>query len=70
MKANQVTKSCVEKEYHVNRAELPISCPLPSMILWNAHPKVYLPIEATGRAKCPYCGAAYVLTDFDGQDGH
>jgi uncharacterized Zn-finger protein len=24
---------------------------------------VYLPIEKTGKAKCPYCGADYVLKD-------
>lgn len=33
------------------------------MALWNSHPRVYLPIEKTGRAKCPYCGAEYVLED-------
>jgi len=31
------------------------------MSLWNAHPRVYLPIEDTGFAKCPYCGAEYTL---------
>jgi uncharacterized Zn-finger protein len=31
------------------------------MYLWNSHPKVYLPVAATGEAKCPYCGAQYVL---------
>ncbi|HSJ48469.1 MAG TPA: zinc-finger domain-containing protein, partial [Gammaproteobacteria bacterium] len=31
------------------------------MSLWNSHPRVYLPIEKTGQAKCPYCGADYVL---------
>jgi uncharacterized Zn-finger protein len=35
------------------------------MYLWNSHPRVYLPIEATGEAKCPYCGAAYVLAGRD-----
>ena len=25
--------------------------------------KVYLPIEASGQAKCPYCGADYTLKD-------
>ena len=37
------------------------SCPMPSMSLWNSHPRVYLPIEATGCAKCPYCSAEFVL---------
>jgi uncharacterized Zn-finger protein len=31
------------------------------MHLWNSHPRVYLPIEADGEARCPYCGALYVL---------
>jgi uncharacterized Zn-finger protein len=34
---------------------------MPQMILWNSHPRVYLPIEATGWAKCPYCSAEYTL---------
>lgn len=49
--------------YEVTRAELPLSCPMPGMYLWNSHPKVYLPVEATGRAKCPYCGASYSLVE-------
>ncbi|MGE0385355.1 MAG: zinc-finger domain-containing protein [Gammaproteobacteria bacterium] len=48
-------------QYEVTRADLPLHCPLPSMSLWNSHPRVFLPIEATGRAKCPYCGAEYTL---------
>jgi uncharacterized Zn-finger protein len=34
---------------------------MPEMYLWNSHPRVYLPIEQTGWAKCPYCGAEYIL---------
>ena len=48
--------------YDVTAADLPLSCPMPSMSLWNSHPRVYLPIEATGFAKCPYCSAEYVLS--------
>lgn len=40
---------------------LPLHCPTPEMSLWNAHPRVYLPIEATGEALCPYCGTRYTL---------
>ena len=47
--------------YEVTVADLPLSCPMPSMSLWNSHPRVYLPIEATGWAKCPYCSAEFVL---------
>ena len=50
-----------ENRYEVTPADLPLSCPMPGMSLWNSHPKVYLPIEATGREKCPYCGAEFVL---------
>ena len=52
-----------ENRYEVTREDLPLSCPMPGMSLWNSHPKVYLPIESTGHAKCPYCGAEYVLKD-------
>ena len=52
------------KQYEVRRADLPLSCPLPSMALWNSHPRVYMPIEADGgTCQCPSCGATYVLVD-------
>lgn len=41
--------------------DLPLSCPLPGQEVWNAHPRVYLPIVQTGKAICPYCSAKYVL---------
>lgn len=47
----------------VSRADLPLSCPRPQDELWNMHPRVYLPIEKTGEAVCPYCGARYLLED-------
>lgn len=50
-------------QYVVTRADLPLSCPMPGMSLWNSHPKVYLPVEETGKAKCPYCGTDYILKD-------
>ncbi len=53
-----------ERVYSVARAELPLSCPMPEMRLWNSHPRVYLPIEAEGgRSVCPYCGTQYILVD-------
>lgn len=52
-----------QHEYEVHRADLPLSCPTAEQKLWNAHPRVYLPIEATGEASCPYCGAHYRLVD-------
>ena len=50
-----------QNRYEVTVADLPLSCPMPSMSLWNSHPRVYLPVEATGWAKCPYCSAEFVL---------
>lgn len=52
-----------ENRYEVTRVDLPLSCPMPGMALWNSHPKVYLPIETTGRSKCPYCGAIFELVE-------
>ncbi|MCU0835017.1 MAG: zinc-finger domain-containing protein [Chromatiaceae bacterium] len=45
----------------VSRQDLPLSCPRPQDVLWNMHPRVFLPIEKTGEAICPYCGARYRL---------
>jgi uncharacterized Zn-finger protein len=45
----------------VAAADLPLHCPLPSMNLWNTHPRVFLPIETSGEALCPYCGTRYKL---------
>lgn len=56
-------QSNAENRYEVTRDDLPLSCPMPGMSLWNSHPKVYLPIEKTGTAKCPYCGADYSLIE-------
>jgi len=51
--------------YDITYKDLPLHCPTRDMSLWNSHPRVFLPIELTGKAKCPYCGAEYTLTDWD-----
>ena len=53
----------VKKRYEVTTDNLPLSCPMPDMRLWDAHPRVYLPIEKTGKAVCPYCEAEFILAD-------
>jgi uncharacterized Zn-finger protein len=63
--AENLETANAERVYKVTRADLPLHCPQPSMYLWNSHPKVYLPIEATGSAQCPYCSAAYRLVGDD-----
>ena len=50
-----------ENHYNVARSDLPLSCPMPGMKLWNSHPRVYLPVEEEGTSACPYCGASYTL---------
>jgi uncharacterized Zn-finger protein len=45
----------------VEGKDLPIHCPNPRMPLWAAHPRVFLDIVHTGKAKCPYCGTEYRL---------
>lgn len=50
-----------QNQYEVTPEDLPLACPMPQMVLWNSHPRVYLPIEPTGWAKCPYCGAEFTL---------
>ena len=52
-----------ERRYEVHKIDLPLSCPMPSMSGWDAHPRVFLDIEQNGEILCPYCGALYVLMD-------
>jgi len=51
------------RKYEVKRSDLPLHCPMPEMSLWDSHPRVYIPLEETGKAVCPYCGAEYKLID-------
>ena len=54
-------QACTKRRYEVTSADLPLSCPLKEMRLWDAHPRVYLPIEEMGEVVCPYCDAEFVL---------
>lgn len=54
-------ESCSQQRYDVHSTDLPLSCPMPNMTLWDAHPKVYLDIENKGEVSCPYCGTCYIL---------
>ncbi|MCW9023536.1 MAG: zinc-finger domain-containing protein [Gammaproteobacteria bacterium] len=57
LQANAVSR------YEITKDDLPLHCPMDNMTLWNSHPRVFLPVEETGEARCPYCGAVYVLKD-------
>ncbi len=50
-----------EEYYQISSTDLPLSCPLPNMQLWNSHPRVFLPLDADGKAQCPYCGTHFSL---------
>jgi uncharacterized Zn-finger protein len=56
-------EACTKRHYDITAADLPLSCPPRDKRVWDAHPRVYLPIEETGRVVCPYCDAEYVLKD-------
>ncbi|MEO8627952.1 MAG: zinc-finger domain-containing protein [Betaproteobacteria bacterium] len=50
-----------QRHIEVTAADLPLHCPMSSMVLWNSHPRVYLPVQETGEALCPYCGTLYTM---------
>jgi uncharacterized Zn-finger protein len=56
-------QACTKNRYEVSHADLPLSCPTKEMRVWDAHPRVYLPIKETGRAVCPYCDAEFILKE-------
>lgn len=51
------------RRVEIGRQDLPLHCPTDEGSLWNTHPRVFLPIEETGEATCPYCGCHYILKD-------
>lgn len=59
--ANNAHIACTKRRYEITQKDLPLSCPPRDDRIWDAHPRVYLPIEETGHAICPYCSAEYVL---------
>ena len=61
MKETTLQEASTKKQYEITKADLPLSCPTKGMTLWNSHPRVYLPIEETERAVCPYCGSEFIL---------
>lgn len=52
---------CASRRYEITELDLPLACPPRDDRVWDAHPRVYLPIEETGHYTCPYCGTDYIL---------
>ena len=63
MQKDTERQACTKHRYEVTPADLPLSCPSKEMRVWDAHPRVYLPITETGHAVCPYCDAEYILKE-------
>lgn len=57
-------QACTQRRYTITKADLPLSCPPREDRVWDAHPRVYLPIAQVGKVVCPYCSAEYILNDF------
>jgi uncharacterized Zn-finger protein len=60
-RSDKLIQPNAQHQYEVTVADLPLACPMPGMHLWNSHPRVFLAVEQTGSAKCPYCSAEYAL---------
>lgn len=58
---SQPQQDNTQRIIEVSTDDLPLHCPTPEMLLWNSHPRVFLPIEQKGEALCPYCGTLYRL---------
>lgn len=56
------TQKAVENVVEVSAADLPLYCPRPGSSLWDAHPRVVIPVDQLGEARCPYCSTLYKLT--------
>ena len=59
-KTNPPDKNQVIK---VSKSDLPVHCPTEAMGLWNSHPRVFIPLEESPEASCPYCGTRFELSD-------
>ena len=49
----------IQRYIEVTAHDLPLTCPMPDASLWNAHPRVSIPLNHGGEARCPYCGTLY-----------
>ncbi|MCO5101479.1 MAG: zinc-finger domain-containing protein [Burkholderiaceae bacterium] len=54
----------------IDASDLPAFCPNAKMPLWSSHPRVYLELNATGKAMCSYCGTRYRLAPGSAPSGH
>lgn len=52
-----------QNHIEVTLNDLPLHCPMPDMLSWNSHPRVFLQIEKQAKQEiiCPYCSTHYKL---------
>lgn len=55
MSNHDITQRYIE----VTADDLPLTCPMPNMSLWNLHPKVSISFKNGNETRCPYCGELY-----------
>jgi uncharacterized Zn-finger protein len=48
-----------QRYVEITAEALPLACPTPAVSLWSSHPRVFIPVEKLGEARCPYCGTLY-----------
>lgn len=60
-KMTSEAEACTHRRVEITERDLPLSCPPRDDRVWDAHPRVYLPIETLGKVACPYCGTEYIL---------
>ncbi len=53
----------IKKHIEIKEKDLPLRCPMPDMLSWNSHPRVFLEIEKEPNHEitCPYCSTKYKL---------
>jgi uncharacterized Zn-finger protein len=63
-------KPNTERQIDIEAKDLPLTCPMPDMLKWNAHPRVYLSLDEHGEARCPYCSTRYHLKGGQSEGHH
>ena len=60
---SQSKRGCEAQTTTITQSDLPLCCPAHDERVWDAHPRVYLPIEESPdqTISCPYCGTRYCL---------
>jgi uncharacterized Zn-finger protein len=61
--AEKSRQANAQHRYEITTADLPLHCPMDDMRTWDSHPRVSLSIKKGGEARCPYCGAVYILKE-------